>query len=325
MNNPAHPEASDELAPRSHRDDAFQNRMTRFDVALRILTAATLLVAGCSRTSGAEAERVSSQAIATLAGVAFQPPIGEAEILTGTFDSTAQISIEIFKLRRTKAFGSPVGPSLSTVSNTVTVTDQQGIEEAYEATWHTRDSDQPNGSILRVEVRLPQAEPGEPACNGKPNMDGGCLAYFDAKLWRSGTDVEANPSGPGTVDLINGSSIDIRFHIAIGALAARIDVEPDLTAPVVMVEVPEANREFPAGTPIDVKGTVHEQESAPSVELYAGPVSIGRAVLEATEDATMWSFQIEWTPQRSGVVDLFVIAHDGAGNMGSALRTVTIR
>lgn len=49
-----------------------------------------------------------------LPGVAFQPPIGESEILTGSFDPDVDFGIEIFVLEGDQAVAPSVGPSFST-------------------------------------------------------------------------------------------------------------------------------------------------------------------------------------------------------------------
>jgi subtilisin family serine protease len=184
---------------------------------------------------------------AALDGVTLRQPLGGKPAAGAQFDPGVDLRIEIFALAANGAIGSPVGPSFSvagTGGERIKV-EATGLDAHYHANWKTRDSRRPDGSSVRVEVRLPSA-PAGPACNAGVSLAGGCLAFFDVGL-RKGSKGGSWPAGM-TV-LTNGQTLPIKVHIAVGALdappptASQLAAEPGSSA---AGAIPEMDFEFNA-------------------------------------------------------------------------------
>ena len=161
-----------------------------------------------------------------LPGIAFQPPIGESEKLTGDFDPDVALGIEIFELAGGQAVGPALGPSFSTLGAgklKIKVSNDPGIEEQYHVNWETSDSNQPDDTLLRVELRLLNAPANTSVCDQGLDNTAGCLAYFDVLLRKSMSAAKKDPAPDGVLDLVNGQTLPIKVHIALGSLTPGPD------------------------------------------------------------------------------------------------------
>ena len=173
-------------------------------------------------------------------GVVFLPPIGTDTVPDAPFDPDVELTIKIFRFESFDAsnpVNTPVGPAFSTDDNTIRVelASEQELEEGeepepdkYLANWNTTDSQQPNNTLVRVELQLNNAPGTAPACNDGVNIAGtGCLAYFHALLVANKKD---KPQGVGeeVLLLVNGQNLPIKFFIQEGAADIPADnVPPD--------------------------------------------------------------------------------------------------
>ena len=186
----------------------------------------TLLLGACTdqvTLSGGLEEHT----VGTVTGVNFLPPIGDPVVFAGTFDPGVSLGIEIFNLDpdTQQAYGSPIGPSFSTADGTIHVVDEPGVEEQYHANWDTSAST-PEGTMVRVEVRLDHA-PAGPSCNpATTDLETGCLAFFDVELFENMGQAKKTKHGTtnGTVeeeeviDLVDGRTLPIKLHIERGVV-----------------------------------------------------------------------------------------------------------
>ncbi len=134
------------------------------------------------------------------------------------------------------ADGAPIGPTLSTADGSISVTYDPNIEEKYHGNWSIAESNKEDGASVRVELRLGNAPANLPACNMGADANKGCIAYFDVQLWKNQGQVKKNGGDQDDlIDLTNGQSLPIKFHIKDGAA----NVPPSIT-----IASPENNSTF---------------------------------------------------------------------------------
>ena len=168
-----------------------------------------------------DANSINSQVLNIIPDVTLLPPIGDSIELTGDFDDDVGVTIEIFDLNVVsgKAEGTPIGPTFSTADGSISVTYDPGAEEKYSANWKISDSNKPDGSIVRVELRLGNVlDDTAPACNDGADVNVGCIAYFDVQLWKNqGQAKRADGDQDDIIDLGTNQSLPIKFHVKDGA------------------------------------------------------------------------------------------------------------
>ncbi|MEA2678011.1 MAG: hypothetical protein QOJ81_2152 [Chloroflexota bacterium] len=213
---------------------------------------------------------------AALPGVTFLRPIEKSTRPNATFDPSADLRIEIFTLADGSASGSPLGPSFSTAglpAKPIRVFSASAARARYQANWKTRDSRLPNGSTVRVEVRLSSA-PSGPACNAGPSLPGGCIGYFDVYLKGKGS---TTPPA-GTMPIKNGRTLRIKIFIADGALDGP---------PSGLMELPGPPDASAAGHIPDLHLEFSPADYAPDPELGGLSVSFRTLFLAFTLDTTV--------------------------------------
>jgi hypothetical protein len=169
-----------------------------------------LVVAACDSPNALPpAGELGELAMDTAQGVTFQPPIGKLAVANGDFDPEVSLSIEIFRLES----GQPVSPRFSTADGTVKVVNNPGVEEHYHANWNTKAANLDNGTTVRIEVKLANAQAGKPVCNDGVSESKGCLAFVDMQLLQNKGKVTGGDSGDHFLDLVNGQTLPIKVHI----------------------------------------------------------------------------------------------------------------
>lgn len=168
-----------------------------------------------SNNTGGTATGQANKVIAkALPGVFFLPPIVKNPGQLGTLEENARLNIEIFKLDSSNESGSDIGPRFSVKAGNIT---KDGGH--YLANWKTSDSKQADKTTLRVELRLDNAPEGQPACTNGADINAGCLAFFDAQLWRNQGDANKYGDQSGNIlNLVNGQALPIKFHVNAGAI-----------------------------------------------------------------------------------------------------------
>ncbi|UCH25403.1 MAG: FG-GAP repeat protein [Trueperaceae bacterium] len=187
----------------------------------------TFILAACNLSSpGIENDswKLEGQSIGALPGAAFQPPIGPIAVLTGDFRDDLRLSIEVFTLNEDgTASGVPLGPSFSNEAGTITDANNPFVEEYYSAVWDTGVTGVPDGTRLRVEVRLEHAEADVPVCNpATTDLGKGCLAFFDVELWKNrgqARKAEVHDLAGDIVHLANDDLLQIKLHVRDEAVA----------------------------------------------------------------------------------------------------------
>ncbi len=255
---------------------------------------------------------ISSQELSIIPDVALLPPIGDSIELTGDFDDSVAVTIEIFDLVNNQADGAPIGPTLSTVDGSISVSYDPSIEEQYHGNWDITDSNKEDGASVRVELRLGNAIADSPACNAGADVNKGCMAYFDVQLWKNQGQVKKDDGDQDTlVDLINGQSLPIKFHIKEGA--ANVP-------PSVVVTSPEDGSTFTLDEDITLVATANDLEdgdlssqiswssdiagnlgtgAALTTLLDVGEHVITASVTDSNGDATQQTLQVIVTPSGS--------------------------
>lgn len=199
--------------------------------------------------------------LGTLPGIYFQPPITDAPVPAETSDPGLSLGIQAFSLDNTAR---EVGPVLSTEDGSIRFV---GAAASYEGDWR------PGNSLaelqkFRLEVRLPGAPPGKPACPEGVSVANGCAAFVegmfrDGRLHLGSVDGEARP-----VDLANGGSLPVRITVEAGAVNTERVV---LTDQPTIVEFGSGFRvEFPAlqrGSTASVTVAVEPAYQYPGLEL----------------------------------------------------------
>ncbi|MEX2542163.1 MAG: hypothetical protein WD314_10140 [Trueperaceae bacterium] len=225
-----------------------------------VLLLALLGMAGCSVTN--DASNFGTQAIDSVAAVAFQPPLGHGEVLTGNFDDSVGLFLAVFDLDPVtqEAFGAPVGPRYSTVDGTIVVTNVPEVEEHYFAKLDTKALNRSDGASVRIEFRLANAPEDQPACNpATANVDAGCVAFVDLQLWQNlGQARRQQPGARGNttaeakvVDVVAARFLPVKLHIATGAAN---------TTPSVVVEQPDDGTDYATGETVSFLATATDLE-----------------------------------------------------------------
>jgi hypothetical protein len=194
-----------------------------------------LLFSACAN-HGPHAPAVDVDRLATGAheGVSFLPPIGAGIPLSGDFDPNVDLQIVLFN----RSTGDLVA-SFSVAEGEMEVTNDPGVEEQYHVNWDTRSAGLPNGSVVRIEVRMPHAEPRSVACGSGVDLLAGCLAFVDVQLLQSRGRAGGRPADK-YVDLVNGQTLPIKVHVEVGAV--QVDVGTVLAS--LLEQAPEHARRF---------------------------------------------------------------------------------
>ena len=179
--------------------------------ATAIALAIVVVLVGCGRLGPAgPSHQVDALAASALAGVSFLPPLGTAVELRADFDPDINLHIGVLN----RATGEWID-GFSVANEEIRVTFEPGVEEQYHVNWHTRTANLPDGSIVRIEVRLSHAPVSAPACDEGASLVRGCLAYTDVQLLRNlgrGRDRTTN----GLSYVVNGQTLPIKFHLREG-------------------------------------------------------------------------------------------------------------
>ena len=117
----------------------------------------------------------------------------------------------------------PLSPLMSNEKLEIKVSNDPGVEEQYHANWKSSDSGQPDDTLLRVELRLPNAPSDTPVCNEGVKLDNNCIAYFDVMLRENTSAAKKDPAPEGVMYLVNGQTLPIKVHIAQGSLTPTSD------------------------------------------------------------------------------------------------------
>ena len=234
-------------------------------ILLLILLIFSTLVTSCQRSKRpepitnvdkieTETDGIQPQELSTIPDAVFLPPLGNSIELTGNFDADVDVTIEIFDLDvvSVEAFGAPIGPTLSTADGSIQINYDLGIEEKYHANWDITDSNKDDGAIVRIELRLNNAPNNAPACNAGADVNVGCIGYFDVQLWKNQGQVKKNDGNQDNIiDLTNGQTLPIKFHIKEGA--ANV-------SPIVEITSPEDNTRFTSNDEITFTATANDLE-----------------------------------------------------------------
>ena len=288
---------------------------TKLFILLLILLIFSTLVTSCQRSKRpepitntdkieTETDGIQPQELSTIPDVVFLPPLGDSIELTGDFDDSVSVTIEIFDLVDGQAVGSPVGPTLSTADGSIQINYDLGIEEKYHANWDITDSNKDDGAIVRIELRLNNAPSNIPACNAGADANIGCIGYFDVQLWKNQGQVKKNDGDQDDlIDLTNGQTLPIKFHIKEGA--ANV-------SPIVDITSPEDNTRFTANDEITFTATADDLEDG---DLSAQVTWISNITGElATEAAATFITQL---PLGTHVITAFVTDSNGATSASS--------
>ncbi len=284
-------------------------------ILLLILLIFSTLVISCQRSKRpepitnvdkieTETDGIQPQELSTIPDVVFLPPLGDSIELTGDFDDSVSVTIEIFDLVDGQAVGSPIGPTLSTADGSIQINYDLGIEEKYHANWDITDSNKDDGAIVRIELRLNNAPSDIPACNAGADANIGCIGYFDVQLWKNQGQVKKNDGDQDDlIDLTNGQTLPIKFHIKEGA--ANV-------SPIVDITSPENNTRFTANDEITFTATANDLEDG---DLSAQVTWISNITGElATEAAATIATQL---PLGTHVITAFVTDSNGATSTSS--------
>lgn len=184
---------------------------------------APVVVPGSATGLDTQARKVTPTA---LPGVFFLPPVAPNPGVLGPLEANARVNIEFFKLEDGKTPGKALGPGYSVKAGTIA---QDGGK--YHANWKTSDSEQVNGTTVRIELRLDNAPAGEPVCHAGVNLDAGCLAFIDAKLWRNQGEANQGAKSNTLLNLVNGQTIPLKFHVNADAInqAPRVTIKTPAT------------------------------------------------------------------------------------------------
>lgn len=147
-----------------------------------------------SRQTAAEANVVSESVVLNSDAFFFLPPLLPKPVYTGTFDGTLSPQVRVCELE-----GTVCGVEIASFSGTDIKVDL--IEEAYMATWNTKDAGLDPEKSYRIEVRLGTI----------------LLGYIDLVVLNSGNEKkEVAPSQFATV--VKGATLPIRFRIENGSI-----------------------------------------------------------------------------------------------------------
>lgn len=155
--------------------------------------ALALLLAACNQPSVTPAEPpnpessqpapVTPQYMATVPGTTFLWPIGNYRRSYEPLDTEVKLHIEAFYLKDGKATGEAIGTNLTVEDGSIWL--HEGFySQEYRTWWNLRDYDFPEGTMLRLEVRLDRAKAAVPACNEtQANLANGCLGFVDLAVY----------------------------------------------------------------------------------------------------------------------------------------------
>jgi hypothetical protein len=173
--------------------------------ALPVAALMILLLVSCLQQPPPAPGVLGTSAARTAQGVAFQPPIGKGEVLTGNFRGGLHLSIGIVRLDTNQRIA-----SFSTIDGSVTETNEPGLREHYQADWDSRRARLPDNTIVRVEVRLGDLPADAPSCSEQVlGQATGCLAFVDVRLVRPPL---RTPSA-GHHQIVNGQTLPIKVHV----------------------------------------------------------------------------------------------------------------
>lgn len=275
-----------------------------------------MLLAACSAPPpDASFESAASDAAT---GIAFQPPIGDEEIATGSFDDGVGLHVAVFDVdgKTGEAIGQPLGPLYATADGTIEVTNDPGVEEHYALSLDLQAIERSDGNVIRVEARLGNAPSDAPACNpATAKVDAGCVAFVDLAVWRNMGQARRQQAGtPGgtstsddVLDLPENRRLRIRMHIEEGAAN---------TAPVVTIAAPAEGSEFTEGADVTFSGT--------AMDLEDGDVSASLEWTSSIDGVIGQGGVVTTSALSSGGHDVTATATDSQGRSASASVSVTI-
>lgn len=171
------------------------------------------------------------------------------------------ISMEFFAVENGQVTPTPLGPSLSTTDGSIRLNNSRPRYSNYSANWNTALSNRQNGDVVRVEVRLPHAPAGAPACTNGVDKNNGCLGFFDVQLWNSGWDVYYRRwfQYDSILDIRNRWQLPIKFHIAQGTDIPTSNPNAN-TAPTLSIDTPSNNASFTTSDSITLTASANDAE-----------------------------------------------------------------
>lgn len=200
-----------------------------------------MLLAACGGGPGAQQPGVQLHS-AVASGVTFLAPVGASGQQLGEFDPAVSVAVAAFRIMNGEVSSSPVGVEASVFGGGVTVHEDAQLR-AYQVLWNASAAGVGAGQPVRLEVRLPTAPAGEPACTDGVDLLDGCLAFVDVVVEGGNARVGQVGGQPRAVALENGA-LPVRFHVEEHAVAVR---RVTLGAEPVTVEFAAgAVAEFPA-------------------------------------------------------------------------------